>query len=149
MSAEEDVRKVSNKFYSGLNRMANGGDTSLIKEAWAQDENVTAMHPIGVRDVGWKAVIKSFDQVSELASDGKVGLNDQLIRVVGDVAYELGTEYGEFKVAGQKCIIEQRVTNIYQKQGGTWKMIHHHADTSPAMMEIISRLQPVMEKAGK
>jgi ketosteroid isomerase-like protein len=149
MSAEEDVRKVSKQFYSGLNRMANGGDTSLIAEVWAHNDNVTAMHPINGRNVGWKEISKSFDQVSDLASDGMVDLKDQLIRVVGDVAYELGTEYGEFKLAGQKCTIEHRVTNIYHKQGGMWKMIHHHADNSPAMIEIISQLQPVMEKAGR
>jgi ketosteroid isomerase-like protein len=148
MSAEEDVRKASKQFYTGLTNMAKG-DAGLITEVWSHDENVTAMHPIGSRDVGWNAVRNSFGQVAELATEGSVGLKDQLIRIVGDVAYEVGIEYGQLKLAGQKCSIEHRVTNIYHKQGGVWKMIHHHADTSPAMLEILSHLQLSAEKVGK
>jgi ketosteroid isomerase-like protein len=148
MSAEEDVRKVSNKFYTGLSRMANG-DAKLIDEVWSHNENVTAMHPIGGRNVGWKEISKSFEMVSDLASDGKVELKDQLIRVIGDVAYEVGIEYGQFKLASQQVNIEHRVTNIYQRQGGVWKMIHHHTDTAPAMIEIVSHLQLATEKVGK
>ena len=26
------------------------------------------------------------------------------------------------------------------REAGTWKLIHHHTDTSPAMLDVISRL---------
>ncbi len=145
MSTEEDVRKASKQFYNALSSMANG-NSDQIGEIWSHDETATAMHPIGGRDVGWKAVKKSFEQVAGLATEGKVGLKDQLIRIVGDVAYELGIEIGEFKLAGNQVNIEHRVTNIYQRKNGVWKMIHHHADTSPAMLDVLSKLQPSMEK---
>ncbi|HYU19986.1 MAG TPA: nuclear transport factor 2 family protein [Chloroflexota bacterium] len=35
-----------------------------------------------------------------------------------------------------------RVTNIYRREGGEWKMVHHHTDVSPAMNDLLSRLQP-------
>jgi hypothetical protein len=28
------------------------------------------------------------------------------------------------------------VTNVYRWQAGSWKMVHHHTDLSPAMQEI-------------
>jgi hypothetical protein len=37
--------------------------------------------------------------------------------------------------------IEHRVTNIYHREAGSWKMVHHHVDVSPAMLDIVSRLQ--------
>ena len=107
------------------------------------------MHPIGGREVGWDAVRRSFEQVAQPASDGKVGLRDQLIRVVGDVAYELGIEHGQFKLAGQEVTIEHRVTNIYQREAGAWKIIHHHTDSSPAMLDVLGRLQPASGQAGR
>jgi ketosteroid isomerase-like protein len=106
------------------------------------------MHPIGGRQVGWDAVRASFEQVAQLASDGKVELKDQLIRVVGDVAFEAGVEQGQIKLAGQQVTIEHRVTNIYQRDAGVWKMIHHHTDTSPGMLDVLGRLQPRTAKAG-
>jgi hypothetical protein len=46
-----------------------------------------------------------------------------------------------FRIAGQKVTDQVRVTNIYQKEGGTWKIVHHHSDLSPAMVEILNKLQ--------
>ena len=107
------------------------------------------MHPIGGRQIGWDAVKDSFDQVGGLASDGEVELRDQLIHVIGDVAYEIGIEYGEFKLDGQKISIDHRVTNIYRRENEGWKIVHHHADTSPAMMDALSRLQAAAAKARR
>ena len=139
MSAEDEVRRASQRFYAALNRMANG-DSGAMAEIWSQSATVTTMHPIGGREVGWDAVRASFEQVAQAASDGKVELMDQLIRVAGDVAYEMGVEQGRLKLAGHQAAIEHRVTNIYQRQSGAWKMVHHHTDTSPAMLDILSRL---------
>ncbi len=141
MSKEDDVRKASMQFYNALTDMGNG-IAGKMEDLWSHDENVTAMHPIGGRDLGWTAVKNSFDQVAGIAADGKIELKDQLIRVVGDVAYEIGTETGGFKLAGNEVKIGQRVTNIYQLKDGQWKVIHHHADTSPAMLDVLSKLKP-------
>jgi len=141
MAAEDDVRKASKQFYNALTSMSKG-NAEQMGEIWSHDESATAMHPIGGRDVGWKAVKNSFDQVAGLATEGSIELKDQLIRVVGDVAYEIGIESGGFKIAGHQVNIEQRVTNIYQLKSGEWKMIHHHSDVAPAMMDVLSKLQP-------
>ena len=148
MKAEDEVREASKQFYNALTRMTNG-NTDQIGEIWSHEETATAMHPIGGRDIGWKAVKKSFEQVAGLTSDGKVELKDQLIHVVGDAAYEIGLETGQAKIAGNQVTFSHRVTNIYQRKNGMWKMIHHHTDTSPAMLEILSKLQPLMDKVEK
>jgi ketosteroid isomerase-like protein len=99
------------------------------------------MHPIGGRQVGWQQVGDSFDQVAQIASKGHVKLDDQFIQVNGDLAYELGVERGEATLAGQHVPFNHRVTNIYRREGGTWKIVHHHTDLSPAMLELLARLQ--------
>ena len=144
MSREDEVRKASEQFYAALNRMANG-ESGTMTEIWSQSASATTMHPIGGREVGWDAIRASFDQVAQLASDGKVELKDQFVRVVGDVAYELGVEHGELTLGGHHATIEHRVTNIYERQDGGWKIIHHHTDTSPAMLDVLGRLQAASE----
>jgi ketosteroid isomerase-like protein len=140
MSAENDVRKASEQFYAALNRMANG-DASSLGDAWSHNGSVTAMHPIGGLQVGWDKVRESFQQVAQLASEGRVRLDDQRIQVTGDLAYELGYERGQIKLGGEQATIDHRVTNVYQRDNGSWKMIHHHTDVSPSMMDVLNRLQ--------
>jgi ketosteroid isomerase-like protein len=141
MSTVDEVREASKKFYAGLNRMANG-ESNTFAATWSQNGTATAMHPIGGREVGWKAIEESFNKVAGVASDGKVELKDQLIYDLGNAAYEVGVEKAQFKIAGQEIKSEHRVTNIYKKDGGTWKMVHHHTDLSPAMIEVLQKLQP-------
>ena len=139
MSAEDEVRQASKQFYTALNRMANG-DAGPMASTWSHGPEVTALHPIDGREIGWEAVKGSFERFAEIATDGKIDLKDQLIRVEGDVAYELGVEQGEFKLGGRPVALKHRVTNIYRREGDGWRMIHHHADTSPAMLDVLAKV---------
>lgn len=141
MSTEDEVRKASETFYAALNRMGNG-EKGAMADVWSHGAAVTAMHPIGGRTMGWDSLRDSFDQVAGMASDAKIGLRDQFIQVLGDMAYELGVEHGEFKMAGQPVSLEQRVTNIYRREAAGWKLVHHHTDPSPAMLDVLKRLPP-------
>ncbi len=140
MATEDEVRQASDQFYAALNRMADG-DASPMMEIWSHSSDVTTMHPLGGREVGWEQVRVPWEQVAAMASGGQVTLRDRLIRVVGDLAYEVGTESGEATLAGQPVSIEQRVTNVYRREAGGWKIVHHHTDLSPAMQDIVAHLQ--------
>lgn len=140
MTAQDEVGKASEKFYVGLNRMVNG-DASALTDIWSHSGDVTTMHPIGGREVGWDKVRESWEQVAKIASDGQIELRDQIIEVAGDMAYELGIEKGQFRLAGEQVTIEHRVTNIYRYEMREWKIVHHHADVSPTMLDVLSRLQ--------
>ena len=134
MSAEDEVRATAERFYAALNRLVNG-DAAPMGDVWSQGGDVTTMHPIGGREVGWDQVQASWRQVAGMASGGRVTLGDRLIRVIGDAAYELGTEHVEMTLAGRPVRTEVRVTNIYRREGGAWRIVHHHADASPEEMQ--------------
>ena len=140
MSTEDEVQYASEIFYAALNQMANG-DSGALATIWSHSPGVTIMHPRGGREEGWDAVGASLEQVAILSSEGTVGLKDQFIRVVGDLAYELGVEHGHLTLVGHHVTFEHRVTNIYERQAGAWKVVHHHADTSPALIDVVSRLK--------
>ena len=140
MSAEEQVREASERFYAALSRMAQG-TIGTMDDIWSHGSDSTAMHPISGREVGWDSVKNSFDQFAHIATAGHVALKEQRIRVLGDVAYELGVEYGAGTLGGIPATWEHRVTNIYHREDGAWKMVHHHSDVSPTMMDVLRRLQ--------
>src|SRR3972149_4524569 len=117
MSTEDEVRKASEQCEAAVNRMVNE-DPGPLAHIWSHSAAVTTMHPIGGREVGWDRVRQSWDQVAQIASEWHVTLDDQVIQVAGDVAYELCVEHGQTKLAGQQVAIEHRVTNIYRRESG-------------------------------
>ncbi|MFS8085575.1 MAG: YybH family protein [Acidobacteriota bacterium] len=140
MTTETEVRNASAKFYAALNRMMKG-DAASFGEIWSHEANVTTMHPIGGRETGWDNVRKSFEQVASMATGGQVKLEKQFIQVSADMACEVGIEQGQITIAGQTADIAQRVTNVYRRESGGWKIVHHHTDISQPMLDILSRLQ--------
>jgi ketosteroid isomerase-like protein len=140
MSSEDEVRTASAQFYAALNSMMVG-DAAPLGDVWSHSASVSTMHPIGGRQTGWDEVRGSFEQVAQLASGGHAELRDQSLQVAGDMAYEVGIEQGQATLAGEQITIEQRVTNIYRREAGGWKIVHHHTDLAPAMLDLLRRLQ--------
>jgi ketosteroid isomerase-like protein len=140
VSELDEVRKASEQLYAALNHMLNG-DSCVMADIWSHSNAVTTMHPVGGREVGWDKVRETWDQIARLTSDGEVKLREQLIQMDGDTAYEIGTEHGHVKLGGRGVSLEQRVTNIYRREAGKWKVVHHHTDISPAMQEVLRRLE--------
>lgn len=80
-SQVDEVREASERFYAGLNRMANG-DASILADSWSRKADVTTMHPVGGREVGWGKVQDSFQQVAQISTEGRIRLEDQIIRML-------------------------------------------------------------------
>ena len=138
-AVEDDVRAASDQFYSALEAMANG-DASSMADIWSHEADVTTMHPIGGREEGWEAVRGSWEGVASASTDGTVTQSDQVIRVTGDLAYELCTESASWTFAGEQMSLEGRSTNVYRNESGEWKIVHHHADLNAEFAEIVANM---------
>ena len=139
MSTEDEIRQVSGQFYAALNQLVKG-DPSAIAAVWSHGDTVTTMHPLEGRQVGWEQVRSVWEQAAAAFSDGRVTVEDEVVvPLTSEVAYQVGTERGGGTVAGEPVEFAQRVTNIYRREAGTWKIVHHHTDFVPAMAEIVVR----------
>lgn len=139
MSARNEVRAASAKFYMALNRMA-AGDAAPMADVWVQSEKVSAQHPIGGRDEGYDAVVASFAKVAAIAGGGQISLQDQKIDVATDMAVEMGIEAGTIVIGGHEAMIRHRVTNVFRRHNGEWKLAHHHTDMSENLLITLKRL---------
>jgi ketosteroid isomerase-like protein len=141
MAVEDEIRQASEQFYAALNREINGDPEPMV-EVWSHGSDVATMHPLGGRELGWEEVQAGWEQAAQAISEGQISLDDLVVVPISDdVAYTLGTEHGQMKVGGEPVRIDWRVTNIYRRDGGGWKIVHHHADVSPAVVEALDRLQ--------
>jgi ketosteroid isomerase-like protein len=84
----------------------------------------------------------TWDQAAPAFSEGKASAEDVVvIPLCDDVAYTVGTERFEGRVGGETISGEWRATNIYRREDGGWKIVHHHTDASPELMALLARLQ--------
>jgi ketosteroid isomerase-like protein len=100
------------------------------------------MHPIGGREVGREQVLATWKQAGSAFSGGRATVDGLVVfPLSADAAYTIGTERFEGKVGGQQFRGEWRATNIYRREDGGWRIVHHHTDASPELQELLRRLQ--------
>ena len=129
MAVEDEIRQASEQFYAALNRTLNG-DPGPMEEIWSHGSDVSGMHPFGGRMLGWEEVKASWERSAQSFSDGQVALDDMVVvPITEDAAYTLGTERGQG--------IDWRVTNIYRREAGGWKIVHHHTDLSSEVAQAL------------
>lgn len=131
MSVEE-VRQASDRFYAVLNRVINGDMSEAMFDSFSHADDVTAMHPMGGRQVSWPEVRASFEAAASAISGGSVEVSDLRITLLGDdAACTTGIENAAATINGAPLSISVRCTNVYRREGGAWKLVHHHADLLP------------------
>lgn len=143
MTTETEVKQASDKFYAALNQMFATGDAGAVTAVWTQGQDGSTMHPIGGREVGRGQVLATWEEAAPAFSGGGRATVDDLVVVplCDDAAYTVGTERFEGNVGGEMFRGEWRATNIYRREDGGWRIVHHHTDASPELMKLLARLQ--------
>jgi ketosteroid isomerase-like protein len=137
MAVEDEIQQASEQFYAALNRTINGGHVRAVGP-YLHHQSGATMHPLGGRETGWEEVRASWEQVAQAFSDGQVSIEDLVVVPLSeDVAYTLGSEHGQAKLGDETVGINWRVTNIYRREEGEWKIVHHHTDVSPTLVEVL------------
>ncbi len=134
LSTEDEVRQASDRFYAALDRMLNG-DAGPMSDVWSHDAGVSTMHPLGGREVGWDAVRGSWEGAANAFEGGGHEVSDLEVSVVGDLAYTTGIEHLDATVGGKSLRFDIRATNIYRREDGEWKIIHHHTDADRPLQQ--------------
>jgi ketosteroid isomerase-like protein len=150
MTVEDEVRQASDQFYAALGQMLSTGDPGPVTALWSQGQHGSTMHPIGGREVGRDQILATWEQAGPVFSEGRVTVDDLVvIPLTENVAYTISTERFEGKVGGEPVRGEWRATNIYHREDGGWKIVHHHADASPELQELLRRLQSQGGQGGQ
>jgi ketosteroid isomerase-like protein len=50
----------------------------------------------------------------------------------GDLAYTVGYERNKVQVEGSPRVYTLRVTHVYRREEGRWRIVHRHADYPPS-----------------
>ncbi|HYZ30093.1 MAG TPA: DUF4440 domain-containing protein [Thermoleophilaceae bacterium] len=106
------------------------GDAGPRIELWSRRDPVTLFGAIGMSESGWDKLSRTFSWVaSRFSSVSDFRFDVELVQVSGDMAYTLGFERWRGSIAGRPVEpVTVRVTHIYRREHGAWKIVHRHAD---------------------
>jgi len=130
-SDEQAVRDASAQFYVALNTMFTG-DAAPMEAVWSHADDVTYMGPGGESLIGWAPIRDSWRKTAAMKLGGKVEPSGLHITLGQDMAVVTLTEVGENTNTDMEAQqVSIRATNVFRKEDGAWKMIHHHTDSLP------------------
>ena len=126
----DGVKAASKAFYAAVVVVDDG---TAMEKVWAQTPYVTYVGPRSTAIiVGWEAQKKYWTEFNKPFSQRTVALVDAHVRVVGNLAWEIGTENGLAQMKdGSTRKVDWMVTNVYEKIDGRWLTVSHHVQPKP------------------
>ena len=117
------VAAANEAFYRAFESL----DLEEMDRVWAHDDRVACVHPGWRRLQGWEEVRPSWANIFANTSEMRFTVTDVRVEVVGDVAWVHCTENILSEVRGSLAITSVLATNVFERYGARWLMVHHHA----------------------
>jgi ketosteroid isomerase-like protein len=113
------------------------GDLEPRLALWTRRDPVSVWGAWGPCKTGWDEVSRIFLWVASRFSDDGTTRSDfrydiEVADVVGDMAYTVGFErFNATREDGGVEPVTLRVTHVYRREDGQWKIVHRHGDLAP------------------
>ncbi len=112
----------------------HNGDPEPRLKMWSTKDPVTLLGAFGIANSGWNEVSEAFRWVASRFSNGTAYSFDLLAAgASGDLAYTVGYERSRVSIDGGPVKPNTlRVTHVYRRENGEWKIVHRHGDGLPS-----------------
>ena len=130
MSELEDFRSRFLPRLVDAERALHQGDIEPRLQLWTRNDPVTLFGAIGMCNVGWEQVGETFGWLASTFSQNRSYEMEILASDVrGDLAYTLAIERHLTAIDDRPVEPHAlRVTQIYRREDGDWKVVHRHGD---------------------
>jgi ketosteroid isomerase-like protein len=130
VSDEAGLDEALERYHSAAAEFIKG-QIEPYKAVFSQTEDVTLANPFGPPVRGWQDVSDTMERACALFAEGEVIAFEPIGRyVTPELAYVVEVERYRAKIGGsdEMTPVELRVTSVLRPEGGTWKVLHRHAD---------------------
>ena len=116
-------------------RAITSGDPEPYFACWSHATDVSLFAAGGSNPRGWPAVAEPLERIAR-HFEGHAGhvCEDEVVHVGEDLAVSIGFQRGD--PGGDTADYAEetvlRVTHVYRREEGTWKIVHRHADSQHA-----------------
>ncbi|MEO7152611.1 MAG: nuclear transport factor 2 family protein [Burkholderiaceae bacterium] len=114
--------QIEQRFYEALQR----GDIDGLMSVWAEDEDISCVHPGGPRLIGHGPIRSAFESIF---ANGAVDASARKVRRLqsGSCAVHSVLEQIRVKTAEGPQLAWVVATNVYLQGATGWRMVAHHA----------------------
>ncbi|WP_405758958.1 nuclear transport factor 2 family protein [Streptomyces sp. NBC_00073] len=127
MSDDEFLTWVETTLYEAELALHNG-DPAPRRAIWSRNEPVSVLGAWR-NAFGQQEIEQLFAVLGQSFSDcTSYAFELQAYQVLGDMAYTVGFERTSVSVRGEPSTYTLRVTQVYRREGGEWKVAHRHGD---------------------
>ncbi len=130
VSAFDDLDRVVDQSHQAVDAFAKG-DSEPLKALYSHEADVSIANPFGPPARGWQEAADTMDRAATNYRDGRAtGFERMAEYTTPGLAYVVEMRHFEARMGGSKDItpVTLRVTTILRPEGGTWKIVHRHAD---------------------
>jgi len=105
----------------------DAADVNLASEVWNAAADVSLIHPAGHAH-GWKEVKQIYESFASTFSERTLTARDLSVHIAGDAAWvEFYWHFvGKQQKGGATIQTDGRETQIYNRIGGRWRLVHVH-----------------------
>jgi ketosteroid isomerase-like protein len=122
-AAQDAIRQQIAKYTAAL----DAADIDLASQVWQNSADVSFIHPAGHAH-GWKEVKGIYNFFGSSFSERKLTVRDVSVHVNGETAW--AEFYWHFAAKqskdGSSVQTDGRETQIYEKAGNRWQLVHVH-----------------------
>ncbi|MFN7950014.1 MAG: nuclear transport factor 2 family protein [Blastocatellia bacterium] len=128
------VAEANDRFYRAL----EAADLAAMESLWLQADWVRCVHPGWEMLAGWPQVRESWARIFQNSRGLRVMPGDVAIRVTDDFAWVSCTEHLMifYENSAAPVSVMTTATNLFQRSGGEWLMVLHHASPVPAVIPV-------------
>lgn len=119
---QDEVRSANAAYYRALEHR----DMHQLGQVWSHRDDIKCVHPGWRLLRGWPAIRASFKRQFDEVAFQKFGVEDQFVDVHGDIGVVTMTEVVLSQKQGQTSERRFQVTNVFRREGASWKLILHH-----------------------
>ncbi|TXK39001.1 nuclear transport factor 2 family protein [Nonomuraea sp. C10] len=109
------------------------GDQAPFMSMWSTRDPLSLFGAWGSCTTGSAELNRVYQWVgSRFSRCGDLSFDVEVVDIVGDLAYTVGCERFTASVDGRPAEpMTIRVTHVYRREDGTWKIVHRHGDWAP------------------
>ena len=126
MSPDDDAKEVHEanaRFYRAFESL----EISRMDQVWSHGDHVRCIHPGWHLLSGWDAVRQSWEAIFTNSGEMRFSIADIDAHVAGNMAWVTCAENILSHAHGQIAVTTLLATNMFEREGDRWLMIHHHA----------------------
>ena len=128
-SEVEEFLKATLERYVEAERAIHEGDAGPRLAMWSRQEPVTLFGAAFTKS-GWTEVAPVFDFLASTFSDCSSYENEVVaVEASGDLAYMVALEHSNVSINGEPRAYTLRVTTVFRREDGEWKIVHRHGDS--------------------